>query len=359
MSKVARIVTGVHRDTLKVFNQKEIQELHGKLSDGDIIVDSLENMYIWPNTAPFVTESLRHWTYLEISITDTEKHKNAIDFFAPVIEEYGNTLLTLRLHLKPHDEGLVAIFGENALNSNWKIVASFCEQKKTYECHFYELGKRFIFDNRDFRNSGYSDVCKFWHDCYDSIFDAEIMALVCVEQLAYERLKSALSFTKNTLKFHTDFIQFFSRMVKIDDEMYKFHPQKNLYLVMFRIAARDYEALQRHLKLSEIKYELRAKTEPDVFWNRVNDQSGNYDFVTVKNHPNALLRQKKRHQILVDLCMIFANFTFPYHIYDIICSLRCFDFSKRYINVAIIEGVFNSIRKVWAQREEKEKKLKT
>ena len=357
MSKVARIVKGVDHGTLKVFNRKEIQELYGKLSDGDIVVDESENMYIWPNTMPFVSEKLQDRVFLEILVMDTEKHKNAIEFFKPIIKHYENTLLVLRLNLQPSDEGLVATFGENALNSSWKIVAMFGD-KLTYECYFYDCGRRHVFVNRDFINSGYTDLCEFWHACYDRIFDAEIMVLFCVEQLAYERLKSTLAFYPKKQKFHTDYIEFFSKSVQIGNDIYKFNPNKNLFFVMFRIAARDYVPLESCLKLSEIQYKLCAKTEPDVFWRRV-PYSKEYVFAIEKNDSNILLRKKKRHQILVDICLAFADVLLPYYIYDIVCFLRCFEYSNRYINVAIIEGVFASIRKVWAQRDEKEKKLKT
>jgi len=109
-----------------------------------------------------------------------------------------------------------------------------------------------------------------------------------------------------------------------------------------------------------VGFKLLLKSEIETCWvgKETNEDYGDRWFESTKKTPRIISRKQRRHNTLVDICLAFSYTDSPYSVYDVVNCLPWFKYTNRFINIEIIENVFNSIRRVWARREERANKLK-
>ncbi len=369
---VARVVENVDERILKLCNAEEIQKFYGKLQNGDILhatkdttifpSGTCDSVYIWPHTTRLVNFQEQDYSTVEISLRDTILQKNAIVFFRPVFSLLRKKGRSLTLHLDKSDEGVAGFLGKGELSKKWRITLQ--ESGTSHYWIFEHEGC--VFGDHFMEISRFEKKIDFLREAEEEIYDAEMSYLLLVNaEVDRGKVCDILSSFTNVNKIYSICWNDGKKLVDIDGMLYKRHPEKNEKFLMVNMRVREKDRFEHYLKTEVPNAKLLVKTEPETILTEDKQrrpvQNDEVLLTSTGSRLNrwVVLRKKNRHVIMLDICLALAHLNMPYTIYFIVEKLRCFEYSNRFENVNFIEKVFQSIRKVWQQREEAAKKIKT
>jgi len=359
MSKVCRVVRLVPKDLIADSKSLELERLYGKFKDGDIlVVFRTTKLYMWPNLEkPLYSIDVSDRNRIDITLCDTQLHENAVEFFEPLKKIVWEKKGRFNLHLRPTDGGLAKLLGR--INLDWKLISvSFSPKETTFNATLSEFDRLYHYQ---FLYSKYTNVLDFWNDHYEKVNEPHLSLLLTINREDKDTFSDTIThITVQKGKYRTDCFRLFLPLwINIDNLHYEAESEKTL--AMLTVAVEDSEKLLLELVKKGVGFKLLLKSEIDTYWDEkeTNEDYGDRWFVSTKKTPRIISRKQLRHKTLVDICLAFSYTDSPYSVYDVVNCLPWFKHTNRFINIEIIENVFNSIRRVWARREEHANKLKT
>jgi hypothetical protein len=378
-------------DKLELLKQHVLRSYNENLSDGDFLFSKDRNFLgMYP-----IMQNLMfgdHDVHLPLSLTSL--HSNAFEWFDGVIRILAESE-TFRIEVLPTDTGIREYCGE--LRSDWKKVyltfsnGALCFLSVTFsdmEGHQAGFGvtdgpglkclKKVFRIDRKTKVTTSADVNLMIYTCFEMFLYPEVTMLFAYKDLdeegdlvqtlwedhrfgptgMYEDLWDCIPedlFDAIHPLEDAVFESHKTEFVKVSDIVLKIEP-KNLYSLHGQ-----WEVLKHaHKKLSVVNNvaDVLYVSPYDVKLVAITDKvKGRICIETTPRFEK--LRRKYRHKEILEIALNFCFLNAPYVVLEIVDWLPLLSYAPHCEKISLIQSVLNSIRKVYAQREETLKVPKT